>query len=806
MKSLFCFLFTLLLLEANSQTSFSPENVLGYKIGAQFTRHEKVVNYFDKLQSAFPKQVRINPYGQTNEKRDLFFAIIASEENFKRIEEIRLNHLKNSTEENVAIVWLSYNVHGNESSGTEAAMQTAYELLTQQKELLKNTIVIIDPCLNPDGRERYVNFYNQYGSTPVNSNRISADHNEPWPGGRANHYLFDLNRDWAWLTQIESKQRIKAYNLWLPHVHVDFHEQAINEPYYFPPAAEPYHEVITKWQREFQKEIGKNHAKYFDKAGWLYFSKEIFDLLYPSYGDTYPTYNGAIGMTYEQGGSGRAGLSVLTNTGDTLTLFDRVEHHVTTGISTVEVSADKCRKLIEEYQQFAKKKNFKYQSYLLDGNAPNLGDLLKLMDQHEISYSHAIPNISIKGFDYFTSKEGNYKTKEGDVIISTNQIKGTFINVLFEPKTELSDSLTYDLTAWSLPYAYGISTVALSTLLEGKTYANKAKENQPNETNYAYLCQWNNLNSAKFLTRLLNNNILVSFSESSFEINKRSYEKGTLIITRGQNKQPDFDKLIVKYANESGVELHSISSGMVDKGKDLGSSLVKNIPRQRIGVLIGAETSSLSAGEIWHFFEQEIKLGVSLIMEEDLSSALDEIDVLFIPEGDYTPDFSVNNWVDEGGKLIVMGNAAASFVNHEIYGLDLKKEELDTLNKTISYENTERNEISNTIAGAIYACELDNSNPLCFGYTQPYFTLRLTPELYTLKDGTHPFTIKTNDALIAGFSGAYVKNKQASAIITGIESKGKGCVIYLLDNPLFRGFWQNGKLQIMNAIYFVNQQ
>ena len=346
MKSLFCFLFTLLLLEANSQTSFSPENILGYKIGTQFTRHERVVNYFEKLQSSFPKQVRIDPYGQTNEKRNLFLTIIASEENFKRIEEIRINHLKNDPLENVAIVWLSYNVHGNESSGTEAAMQTAYELLTQQKELLKNTIVIMDPCLNPDGRERYVNFFYQYGANPVNVSRISADHNEPWPGGRANHYLFDLNRDWAWLTQIESKQRIKIYNQWLPHVHVDFHEQAINEPYYFPPAAEPYHEVITKWQRDFQKEIGKNHAKYFDKAGWLYFSKEIFDLLYPSYGDTYPTYNGAIGMTYEQGGSGRAGLAVLTNTGDTLTLSDRVAHHVITGISTVEVSSEKCKKLI----------------------------------------------------------------------------------------------------------------------------------------------------------------------------------------------------------------------------------------------------------------------------------------------------------------------------------------------------------------------------------------------------------------------------------------------------------------------------
>ena len=806
MKSLFCFLFTLLLLEANSQTSFSPENILGYKIGTQFTRHERVVNYFEKLQSAFPKQVRIDPYGQTNEKRNLFLTIIASEENFKRIEEIRINHLKNDPLENVAIVWLSYNVHGNESSGTEAAMQTAYELLTQQKELLKNTIVIMDPCLNPDGRERYVNFFYQYGANPVNVSRISADHNEPWPGGRANHYLFDLNRDWAWLTQIESKQRIKIYNQWLPHVHVDFHEQAINEPYYFPPAAEPYHEVITKWQRDFQKEIGKNHAKYFDKAGWLYFSKEIFDLLYPSYGDTYPTYNGAIGMTYEQGGSGRAGLAVLTNTGDTLTLSDRVAHHVITGISTVEVSSEKCKKLIDEYQQFATKKNFKYQSYLLDGDSPNLGALLKLMDQHEISYSNALPNNTVKGFDYFTSKESTYKTKEGDVIISTNQIKGTFINVLFEPKTELSDSLTYDLTAWSLPYAYGISTIALGPVLQGKKYANKTIENQVNESNYAYLCKWNNLNSAKFLTQLLSNNIAVSFSETSFEINKSTYEKGTLIIMRGQNKQAEFDKSITKIANEIGVELQSISSGMVDKGKDLGSSLVKNIPRQRIGVLIGAETSSLSAGEIWHFFEQEIKLGVSLIMEEDLSSALDEIDVLFIPEGDYTPDFSVNNWVNEGGKLIVIGNAAASFVHHENYGLDLKKEELDTLNKTISYENSERNEISKTIAGAIYACEFDNSNPLCFGYNQTYFTLRLTPELYTLTEGVTPFKIKATDALIAGFSGAFVKNKQASAMITGIESKGEGCVIYLLDNPLFRGFWQNGKLQIMNAVYFVNQQ
>jgi hypothetical protein len=265
----------------------------------------------------------------------LLLAFIGSEENINRLEAIRLAHLNNDVSEKVSIVWLSYNVHGNESSGTEAAMQTAYLLVTKNKEYLKNTIVIIDPCLNPDGRDRYVNFYYQKGNFPPDIKRFSAEHNETWPGGRSNHYFFDLNRDWAWMTQIESQQRMQRYNQWLPHVHVDFHEQGINEPYYFPPAAEPYHEVITDWQRKFQKDIGKNNASYFDKEGWMYFSKEIFDLLYPSYGDTYPTYSGSIGMTFEQGGSGRAGLAVITQVGDTLTLQNRVDHHVTTGLSTV---------------------------------------------------------------------------------------------------------------------------------------------------------------------------------------------------------------------------------------------------------------------------------------------------------------------------------------------------------------------------------------------------------------------------------------------------------------------------------------
>jgi hypothetical protein len=329
-----------------AQTLQSPDDFLGYELGTQFSRHHQVVDYFKYVESQLPNQVKLETYGKTNERRPLMVAYVSSEENLKNIEAIRQNNLKNAgiingtaSGNDIAIVWLSYNVHGNEASSTEASMKTIYTLLTQNQEWLKNTLVIIDPCINPDGRDRYANWFNETASKPYDIDQQASEHNEPWPGGRVNHYLFDLNRDWAWATQIESASRLKLYNKWLPQIHVDFHEQGINQPYYFAPAAEPFHEIISDWQRDFQTQIGKNHAKYFDAKGWLYFTRERFDLFYPSYGDTYPTYMGAIGMTYEQAGHGRGGLGVLNDEGDVLTLVDRIAHHTTTGLSTVEIAS-----------------------------------------------------------------------------------------------------------------------------------------------------------------------------------------------------------------------------------------------------------------------------------------------------------------------------------------------------------------------------------------------------------------------------------------------------------------------------------
>lgn len=791
--------------------NFTPTSFLGYEIGTRFTRQDKVVDYFYALQASYPSMMKVEKYGETYEHRDLLLAFFGTQENLKKLEEIRQNHQNHAASEKLAIVWLSYNVHGNESSGTEAAMQTAYRLLTDKAAYLANTIVIMDPCLNPDGRDRYVNFYQQYGNAPADIHKFSAEHKEPWPSGRPNHYLFDLNRDWAWMTQIESEQRVQRYNQWLPHVHVDFHEQGINEPYYFPPAAEPYHEVITNWQRDFQKEIGANHASYFDKEGWLYFSKEIFDLLYPSYGDTYPTYSGSIGMTYEQGGSGRAGLAVITQVGDTLSLKDRVSHHVTTGLSTVEMSAKNAAKLVKEYQQFCVQKNYKYKTYVLRSSQAKLEPLMTLMKKNSIQVemiTTSTQESSSKAYHYQNGQMETLKLVQGDMLIHTNQEKGTLVNVLFEPKTLLSDSLTYDITAWTLPFAFGVEAWAIETgNSKGTVFSGwSATLNQvPSPTCYAYVAAWESMKSTRFLTELQEAGMDVYFNEKGFKAQDMTFNPGTLIILRGENKRSDFDQAVLKIANTCAVDVTALSSGFVQEGLDLGSSSVKKIPKHEIGILMGEEASSLNVGEIWHFFERQMGRSIHLVFTDDLAEALPKLTVLFVPEGgiSLSENTQVKEWIQGGGKLIVMGYAVNDFVGKEGFDISQVENKTDSLQKPVPFSKQERDQVSNNIIGAIYECEFDSSNPLSFGYDR-YYTLRQSAEQMKVSEA-NVFHLKKDAKALNGFVGSRVKQQQSEAAIAGYQSYGRGTVIYFIDNPLFRGFWESGKLMIANAVFFVNE-
>lgn len=800
-----------------SQKIQSPSEYFGYELGTYFTRHHQVVDYFKQLEKNASSSIKVEKYGATNEKRDLIVAYISTPENLKNLEQLKQNH-SNLSNESVAFVWLSYNVHGNESAGTEAAMQTAFELITQRQDWLKSTVVILDPCINPDGRDRYVNWYNQQYNKSFNTDRVSNEHNEPWPTGRPNHYLFDLNRDWAWLTQVESKQRIALYNQWLPHVHVDFHEQGMNNPYYFAPAAEPYHEVITSFQRTFQTEIGKNNAKYFDKNGWLYFTKEIFDLLYPSYGDTYPTYNGAVGMTYEQGGSGRGGIGVINNEGKLITLKDRLLHHHTAGLSTVEHAAMNASKLIQEFQNFSKNKNYRYKSYVVGGNQGNLNALKKLLDAHEINYNYG-NGATVSGFDYSTNKTGSLKATDQHIVISTNQLKGTLVNVLFEPRTVLSDSLTYDITAWSLPYAYGLEAIATEKIIAGISKNTTPIKNSATADAYAYLANWNSFQDARFLSSLLQKGYKVRMAENPFTLNSINYKRGTLIITKSDNLL-NFEHQLMSIANEFQIQLTASATGMVEKGNDFGSSSVKLIKPQSIALLTDDNASSLNVGEVWHYFEEQLNYPISLIATENLDkSTLSKFTSIIVPEGyfDYfSIDENLNNikeWIANGGKLISIGGAVDHFTTKNGFALKAKIEAASTEEQKeekhehapIVYNQQEREAIKNTITGAIFSCQVEQTNPLAFGYSGMYNSLKLSASAYELLEN-HASVVYTSDnaPILGGFVGCNVKKDQNNSLIIGQENRGSGSVIYFIDNPLFRGFWENGKLFFANALFMTN--
>lgn len=816
----------------------SPQEFLGYQLGTRYTPHYKIVSYFQYIAQAAPESVTLQQYGETNEGRPLYVAFVSSKKNIDNLENIRENNLalahmgnKVASPDAPVIVWLSYNVHGNETSSSEAAMQTLFALTdpsnNQSRGWLGNTVVVIDPCLNPDGRDRYVNWYNTMIGKQWNPLAISREHREEWPGGRSNHYNYDLNRDWVWQTQVESRGRVSLYNKWLPQVHVDFHEQGVNSPYYFAPAAEPYHEVITPWQRDFQKTIGKNNAKYFDKNGWLFFTGIRFDLLYPSYGDTYPLYNGAIGMTYEQGGIS-AGLGILTSDKDTLTLAERILHHYTSAISTIEISSANARALVKEFQNYfndaSSGKIGDYKTYIIKNRPEDrqrIKALMELMDRNAVSYGTS--SGSGKGYNYNTKKEESFTIASNDLVISATQPKSVMVKVLFEPQTKLSDSVTYDITAWSMPYAYGLTAygsrqqfpVGAGTVLEDFT---------PNSADapFGYAIKWQGLNSVKVVGALLKKGIRIRYSEVPFQTQGAQFGRGTILINKTGNARfaSSLWKDIADVCNSFQVKMYPVTSGMTDNGGDWGSDLVHVIKPVKVALLTGEGVRSSAAGEIWDYFDNQIEYPLTLINAKDFGRIkLDDFDVLILPAGQYeflnnkSDNSDLERWIRNGGKVIALESAVGQLATQKWSTVKLKS---DSTKKDIHgdiyedlkiFENRERNEITGSIPGAIYKVDVDNSHPLMFGYPDFYYALKLNADVYEfIKEGKGwnvGYLKKEN--YMSGYVGYKLTPKLKDGLLYGVQDLGRGSVIYLADDVIFRNFWQTGKLMLANAVFLVGE-
>jgi hypothetical protein len=801
----------------------SPDDYLGYPLGSKFTSHQKVVDYFYYVASAHP-EIKITTYGKTYEGRELLVAIVSSKANMARLEDIRQNNLALSNakgnidlKKQPAILWLSYNVHGNEASSTETALKMIYTLATgtssSVQQWLENTVVIIDPCLNPDGRDRYVNFFNSVSNVVPDPNPTAREHQEPWPRGRANHYYFDLNRDWAWQTQVETQGRIALYQQWMPEVHVDFHEQSYNSPYYFAPAAEPVHESLSKWQRDFQVTVGKNNAKYFDEQGWQYFTKEHFDLLYPSYGDTYPLYNGAIGMTYEQGGI-NAGLAILTADGETLTLKDRIDHHFTTGMATIETVSTHAGNLVNEFKQFFVDRIAtppgEYKTYVIKGTQMSrqkkLADLL-LKNGIQFSYGG---DRNLSGFDFDTQKKKSFKLERNDLVVNLQQPKATLINVLFEPSTMVSDSNTYDITAWAMPYAYGLQAYALKESIQGKypTQEEKHLTTAQVASPYAWAFSWNSVDDAKLLIALQQEKLKVRIAAQAFSSGGKEYQAGTLLIYRKENEQAagSISEKIKMLGTKTGITINPITSGFVEKGKDFGSSVYPILKMPKVAVLSGPETSSIAVGEIWHFFEQELQYPVTMLSVQGLRNLnIAETNVLILPSGYYPKDIDqkLASWVELGGKLILMEDAITAVAGKKPFAIKLKEFAKEESITTRMYGDKDKGDFSDAIPGAIFKVKLDQTHPLTLGLDR-YYALVTDDKIYEpLTEGWNVGVLSPGSYL-TGIAGKNVQKKMDNGLLYGVQPLGDGTVVYIATNVMFRQFWESGKQLFMNAVFLVN--
>jgi hypothetical protein len=533
-----------------------------------------------------------------------------------------------------------------------------------------------------------------------------------------------------------------------------------------------------------------------------------------------------MGFTYEQAGGGGSGLAYKLESGDTLTLKDRIDGHFLASMATIKVSYENRDKLISEFNKFFEdgEKNpvFEYKSVIIKGTneKSTLESLFQLLDGNQIKYSYA-PAIGkkFKGFDYLNNKQDEVTIEKGDILISSYQPQSHLIKVLFETISKASDSLSYDLTAWAIPYSYNLKAYALteeikpdSGKIEIGKITNEADTNKP----YAYVVDFKGFYELKLMADLYRKDIKLRYSLKPFTINRNSYNRGSIIIARGDNRHmgDKFDKLVTDAANECRVKLNPTTTGLVEAGKDFGSGYSPLMKKPVIALLCGEGTSSGSVGELWYYFERELQYPVSLINTANAEDVdFRKYDVLILTSGSYPKlKDTILYWVKKGGRAIALESAATVFSGEKTTALfkavetrnaeqksEEKKVKSDDPSLLRKFENERRYLLSERSAGSIYRVKVDDTNPYAFGLGKEWFVLKRSSGLPFLAAGFNIGYI-TDREPVSGFAGFKYKDKIKNTIVIGSERIGSGEVIYITDDPYFRAFWKSGRVLLGNVI------
>ena len=802
----------------NYDTSIpKPETIIRHNVGEWHITHDKLVEYMYAVAEASDR-VTIENRGMTFEGRPLLLLTITSTDNQNKIDQIKSNHIENTDSDNFKtdqpiVVYQGFSIHGNEASGSNAALVLAYHLAAAQgdeiEELLNNTVILLDPSFNPDGLQRFAYWANTNKSINLNPDPNDREYSEVWPGGRTNHYWFDMNRDWLPVQLPESRVRIKSFHDWMPNILTDHHEMGTNATFFFQPGIPSRtHPLTPQLNQKLTKDIAEYHAKAFDKIGSLYYTEESFDDFYYGKGSTFPDINGSIGILFEQASS-RGHIQESSN--GILTFPFTIRNQFTAALSTLEAAKNMRNEILQYQHSFYKNARqeaiSEKQSAIVFGDAKDAArtyHLAEILNRHGITFHNLKSDVTIKGKTY----------KKGfSYVVPKNQKNTRLINAMFEKRTTFKDSLFYDVSAWTFPLAFNLNyDESVTTSIAGEKITELKMEagSVNNKSNYAYLMEWHEYYSPKALNSILNKGLRAKVGMKQFSLEGKDYDYGTILIPV-QNQKLNADELhkfLEKVADNSSINIYGVNTGLT-QGIDLGSNQFRALSIPKVGLLVGDGVRSYDAGEIWHLFDTRYdmkitKLDVNRVARMDL----DRYNVIIAPSSGGLSEGTIKtlkNWTENGGTLIGFRSALNWLKSKEFVKLEFKKNE--RIAENITYEQRSDYSGAQVIGGAIFEVEQDRSHPINFGYSGDKISMFRNNTLFMEADKqsyNNPLKYSKNP-LMSG----YISKPNLDSLAGTVPYKSKrlkgGKVVVFTDNTNFRAFWYGTNKLLMNAIFFRNQ-
>ena len=811
----------------------TPEAVIGHRIGERHTRPAQVVDYFEAVAAASDR-VTLAAHGRTYEGRRLIHAFVSSPENQGRLDEIKTaNRQLSDAPQGVsdddldgmpAVVLMGYSIHGDEASGTEAAILLLYHLAAGNgpdvESVLSDAVTIIDPMFNPDGRDRFVDWANGNRGGAATSDPQDREHNQPWPGGRTNHYWFDLNRDWLPGQHPASQGRLGVFHDWRPQVLTDYHEMGPEATYFFQPGIPSRTNPNTPERNQrLTGEIATYHADYLDRIGSLYYTRESFDDFYYGKGSTYPDINGAIGILFEQASS--RSLKTETSKGVMEYAFT-VRNQFLASLSTMKAVTEMRTDLLAHQRDFYADReeaveDAEERAYVIDlsDRRSRAQALAQTLQRHRVRLYDLDESVSSDGRTY----------RPGEAyVVPLDQEQGRFVKAVMERTQEYPDSLFYDVSTWTLPLAFGVKYAGLDETPdlgeELPTVTFDGGRVVGGQSNYAYVMPWGRYYAPRALYRLQDAGVRPRVMTDPFTVRvagggTRSFDRGAIVVQVQQRgvSADSVQNMVRRVAQEDHVEMVAVSGGMTPSGPDLGSRGSEILPKPEIALITGtgggsrySGASAYDAGEVWHLLSERMNIPVSMIDMTRVDNVdMDRYSTMILAGGDFggLPQEEVSEWVREGGTLITLESAAEWPIGAELVEMEEREVDVDSLVRGTDYADLSNAYGAQGIGGSIFEVELDNTHPIAYGYDDTEAVFRVGTGFYepTKQPGVTVGTYGTP----ARLSG-YISDDQAdvAAGATSIEAHrvGAGHVVMLMDNPNFRAFWYGTNGLMLNAIFF----